>query len=210
MMPTPHAGHFSRRSSRLTHAAIAAALTATVAACGGGDNPLDNPNSVQNPPGAGGRTLSFVYFQKCINPILLATITSSGGTSSCASAGCHDNVAGTGGALRVEPGATEVDLANPANTADAVRTSAMYKNFYSSQGVTVVGQPAQSRLLNKPLVRGTLHGGGIIFDRDDELFARRIAYWIGRPVPEGQNEFSSVANNMFTPADPQTGACNAD
>ncbi|MFY9513312.1 MAG: hypothetical protein WAQ05_20300, partial [Rubrivivax sp.] len=81
-------------------ALLAVATLAALAGCGGGGNPLDNPPSVQNPAGTGGRKLSFVYFQKCINPILLASITSSSGTSTCASAGCHDNVAGTGGALR--------------------------------------------------------------------------------------------------------------
>lgn len=187
-----------------------AAILAALAGCGGGGNPLDNPPSVQNPAGSGGRTLSFVYFQKCINPILLARITSSGGTSTCASAGCHDNVAGTGGALRVIPGATEVDLANPALTPELVRSTDMYKNFYSSQGVTIVGQPTQSRLLNKPLVIGTLHGGGLIFDSPQDDFPKRIRYWISRPVPESQDEFSATAASMFTPADPQTGACNAE
>ena len=92
----------TRRARRSSDQPLVATLAA-LAGCGGGDNPLDNPTSVQNPPGTGGRTLSFVYFQKCINPILLTTITSSSGTSSCASAGCHDNVTGTGGALRVVP-----------------------------------------------------------------------------------------------------------
>jgi len=197
------------RSRALMTVATLATLAA-LAGCGGGDNPLDNPTSVQNPAGSGGRKLSFVYFQKCINPILLARITSSSGTSTCASAGCHDNVAGTGGALRVVPGATEVDLSDPALTPDLLRATDMYKNFYTAQGVTAIGAPTQSRLLNKPLVLGTLHGGGLIFDSAQDNFPSRIRYWIARPVPEGQDEFSTVGNNMFTPPDPQTGTCNAE
>jgi hypothetical protein len=104
-----------------------------------------------------------------------------------------------------------VDLGDPANTADVVRLTDMYKNYYTAQGVTIVGQPSQSRLLNKPLVQGVLHGGGLIFDSDQDINAKRIRYWIGRPVPEGQDEFSAAAaGGMFTPADPQTGTCNAD
>lgn len=186
------------------------AITAAFAGCGGGDNPLDNPSTVQNPAGTGGRKLSFVYFQKCIDTILQNPITSSSGTSTCASAGCHDTVSGTGGALRVVPRAAQVDLADPLMTPEMARLTDMYKNYYTSQGVTIVGQPAQSRLLNKPLVLGTLHGGGLIFDSDQDTLVKRIRYWIGRPVPDGQDEFSAVADNMFTPADPQTGTCNAE
>ncbi|HRD98206.1 MAG TPA: hypothetical protein PLA97_17620, partial [Rubrivivax sp.] len=95
-------------------------------------------------------------------------------------------------------------------TPDAVRASDMYKNYYSSLGETVVGNPDQSRLLNKPLVRNTLHGGGLVFESADDPSARLIRYWINRPMPAGQDEFSSAANAMFTPADPATGACNSD
>jgi len=189
----------------VTFLALLAATALT--GCGGG-SPLDNPSNVENPAGSGGRKLSFIYFQKCVNPVLLASITSSAGTNTCASAGCHDNVTGTGGALRVVPGAVEVDTT--ATAADAIRATDMYKNFYSSQGVTVIGSPTQSRLVNKPLVSGVLHGGGLIFDSDQDPYVKRLRYWIGRPMPEGQDEFSDVAASMFTPADPQTGACNAD
>lgn len=197
----------TRRAALLSTAAAVAALLG----CGGGGNPLDNPPSVQNPAGSGGRKLSFVYFQKCINTILQNPIVSSSGTNTCSSAGCHDTVSGTGGALRVVRGAAAVDLADPAMTPDAIRLTDMYKNYYTSQGVTVVGQPTQSRLLNKPLVSGTLHGGGLIFDNAQDPLVRRIHYWIGHPVPEGQDEFSATAAaGMFTPNDPQTGTCNAD
>ncbi len=197
-----------------TQVALGAALLLSIAGCGGGgSNPLSNPPSVENPAAIGGRKLSFVYFQKCINPILLASLQINQGgvvsTNTCASSGCHDNSTGTGGALRVVQSAQPVDLANPANTPDAVRASDMYKNFYSSQGSAVIGTPLQSRLLTKPLTLNVLHGGGVVFADQSDANARRIAYWISRPMPQGQDEFSSAADSMFTPADPATGACNS-
>ena len=201
------------RRETLSSAALAAAVFALITGCGGGSgNPLGNPPTIQNPPTAGGQKLSFVYFQKCINPIFLAQLQINQGgvvsTNTCASSGCHDNTSGTGGALRVVQGATAVDLSDPANTPDVVRTSDMYKNFYSSQGSTVIGTPLQSRLLTKPLTLNVLHGGGVVFLDQSDPNARLIAYWIGRPMPQGQDEFSSAADSMFTPADPATGACN--
>jgi hypothetical protein len=85
----------------------------------------------------------------------------------------------------------------------------MYKNFYSSQGSTVIGAPQQSQLLKKPLTLNVLHGGGVIFADQTDANAKLIAYWIGRPMPQGQDEFSSAANSMFTPPDPATGTCNS-
>ena len=195
----------------LSSAALAAAL---LAGCGGGDgNPLGNPPSVLNPPATGGQRLSFVYFQKCINPILLAPLQINQGgvvsTNTCASSGCHDDITGTGGALRLVQSAQAVDLANPANTPEVVRGNDMYKNFYSSQGSSVIGTPLQSRMLTKPLTLSVLHGGGVIFADQNDSNARLIAYWIGRPMPQGQDEFSSAANSMFTPPDPATGICNS-
>ena len=46
----------------------AAAAAALLASCGGG-NPLSNPDSIQNPGQTTGQKLSFIYFQKCVNPI---------------------------------------------------------------------------------------------------------------------------------------------
>jgi predicted CxxxxCH...CXXCH cytochrome family protein len=196
-----------RRRSRWP--AIAAAASALAACGGGGDNPLGNPPDVANPPGGSGQSLSFVYFQKCINPVLLSQLAlPAGGTGTCASVGCHDNTNGTGGAFRTEAAATTVDLSDPANTPDVVRTSAMYRNFFSAQGSSIVGSPTQSRMLTKPLVQGVLHGGGVIFANADDPNARLLAYWISRPMPQGQDEFSSAAAAMFTPQDPTTGTCN--
>jgi hypothetical protein len=202
------------RRKKLASAALGAALFALIAGCGGGGgNPLGNPPSVQNPPASGGQKLSFVYFQKCINPIFLAQLPIDQGgvvsTNTCASSGCHDNTSGTGGALRVVQSAQTVDLSDPANTPDVVRTSDMYKNFYSSQGSTVIGAPLQSRLLTKPLTLNVLHGGGVVFADQNDINAKLIAYWISRPMPQGQDEFSSAADSMFTPSDPATGTCNS-
>lgn len=182
----------------------ALAVAALLASCGGG-NPLSNPDPVENPPGEGGQKLSFRYFQKCINVIYDTPLrVNQGGvisTNTCGSGGCHDTSTGTGGALRVVQRAAEVDLASTA--VDAARATDMYKNFYSSQGATVIGSPAESRLLAKPLLT-VLHGGGQIFTSADDENAKRIAFWIGRPMPQGQDEFSEAGNSMF---DSATGAC---
>ena len=138
----------------------------------GGSNPLDNPPTVENPPGSGGQKLSFAYFQRCVYPIFLARAADPPGRrhsiNTCAGSGCHDNASGTGGAFRVVPDAAAVDLADPANTPDVVRATDMYKNFYSAQAAVVIGAATQSRLLTKPLVQGVLHGGGVVFESADD------------------------------------------
>jgi hypothetical protein len=191
---------------------------ALLAGCGGGGDPLTNPGNVKNPSTTGGATLAFPYFEKCIFPIFLKQlpITQNGVTSTntCAGAGCHDSNTGTGGALRVIVAATPIadaDVAAAATDsamATTIRASDMYKNFYSAQGVTIPGSPIQSRLFDKPLLLNVLHGGGRIFANQDDPHAQLIAYWISHPMPSGQDEFSAAANNLFTPADPATGACN--
>lgn len=200
----------------LARSALAGGLAAAaLAGCGGGSNPIDNPPTVENPPvGGSSSKLSFAYFQKCVNPILLAqlqtNINGQVSVNSCASGGCHSSSTGTGGALRVDAAAQAVDLTNAANTPDVVRQTDMYKNFYSSQGVTLPGSPDQSRLLLKPLVQGVLHGGGLIFVDANDPNAKTLRYWINRPMPQGQDEFSAAANSMFTPPDPLTGNCNVE
>jgi hypothetical protein len=190
---------------------MAAALTATVAACGGGGSEvLGNPPTIANGALLTGQTLSFAYFQRCINPVLLAQLPalSGSGTNTCAGSGCHDSNTGTGGALRLFPVAGVLDVTDAANTADVIRASDMYKNFYSAQAATVIGSSAQSRLLSKPLLRNVLHGGGQIFASATDAPAVLMAYWINHPVPQGQDEFSVASYSMFTPNDPNTGTCN--
>jgi len=195
---------------RRRHVFIAAIAATTLAGCGGSSsNPFDNPAPIANEPGGTtGQKLSFVYFQKCINPIFLKDLPAQGGgTNTCAGSGCHA-LTGSGGALRLVPTATAVDLTKAANTPDVVRTSDMYKNYYSSQGEVVVGSTTQSRLLTKPQLQGVLHGGGLIFTDPNDPNIKLMQYWITHPAPQGQDEFSAAAANMFTPADPATGTCN--
>lgn len=205
------AGAFAHaRRTTLAAAALAAFI---LAGCGGGEgNPIDNPPTVQNAATTSGQKLSFVYFQKCVLPVFLKQLQINQGgvisTNTCAAAGCHDNTTGTGGALRLVGNAAPVDLANPANTPAVIRTTDMYKNFYSSQGEVVFGAPLSSRLLTKPLTLNVLHGGGLIFLSESDPNAMLIRFWISRPMPQGQDEFSSAANSMFTPADPNVGVCN--
>lgn len=193
-----------RPARRGASAAIALAAAALAGCGGGGSNPFDNPSSVNNSTVTGGQTLAFAYFQKCIQPILVAR--------SCAASGCHDNSNGTGGALRLIAGTTEIDLSNPVNSPAVIRTNNMYKNFYSAQASTFIGSSAQSKLLLKPLVQGVLHGGGLIFTNSQDPNVKLLEYWINRPLPQGQDEFSSASYSMFTPAfdpaNPAASTCN--
>lgn len=196
-----------RRAALLACGSLAVLAAAVLPACGGG-NPLTNPPDVTNPPGATGQKLSFAYYQKCIQPILEAALAAPDGsnhTNTCASGGCHDNTTGTGGALRVIGGAAAQDLSQ---TADVLRDTEMYRNFYSAQGVSLPGNADDSRLFDKPLLKNVLHGGGLIFASESDPNALKIRYWIEHPSPQGQDEFSTATYSMFTPADPATGACN--
>lgn len=193
--------------SRWAHKARAAlgcgAFVFVLAGCGSGADPLDNPPTVSNPSSTAGQKLSFAYFQRCINPIFNTVL----GNNTCAASGCHDDRDGTGGALRISASAQAIDVTNPANTPDVIRATAMYRNFYSAQGMTLISAPIDSRLLTKPLVRGVLHGGGQIFANDQDPNVRLILFWISNPAPQGQDEFSTATYNMFSPADPNAGAC---
>jgi hypothetical protein len=153
-----------------------------VASCGG---------DVTNEEVVGGQKLSFAYYQKCINPILTAQLPIPGTslTNTCAAGGCHDSVSGSGGALRIVQGATNADLTAPINT-DVIHKTDMYKNFVSAQGQVVFADPAESRLVTKPLVKGVLHGGGRIFADDQDADVKLILYWMSHPAAQGQNEFS--------------------
>ena len=197
--------------TRPLHAGCVIALaTAALNGCGGGGL-LDNPATLSNPAATSGQKLSFVYFQRCVNPVLntplRVNINGVVSTNTCAAGGCHDNSTGTGGALRLMGTAPTAD---PAQGAATVRASDMYKNYYSSLGETVVGTADQSRLLNKPLVRGVLHGGGLIFETPDDAAAKVIRYWVNRPMPQGQDEFSDAAKSMFAGGDTVAGACLVD
>jgi predicted small lipoprotein YifL len=197
--------------TELRRSFLSIALLSTLAACGGSSNPLTNPPAVSNPTAdQGHQHLAFAYFQKCINPIFIAQlpIPGSSATNTCAGSGCHDTITGTGGALRIVPGAQPIDVSDPANTPDVIRATDIYKNFYSAQGMVILGNTAQSRLLAKPLLLNVFHGGGQVFPSDTDPNAKLIKYWITHPAPLGQDEFSPATYTMFTPADPKTGTCN--
>jgi hypothetical protein len=67
-----HEPRFGRLRPLAAAGGLAVAAAWGLASCGGGGNPLGNPDTIQNPPTQGGQKLSFIYFQKCINPIFLA------------------------------------------------------------------------------------------------------------------------------------------
>jgi hypothetical protein len=208
--------------------AAVAVLGAGLGACGGSGNgnPLDNPPLVNNPPSAVGQTtLSFAYFQRCINPVFLQplpiTLNGVATTNSCANAGCHANATGSGGAFRIIPGATPVEMAVPlfGNVAavpgtppDVIRTKDMYKNFISAQGEVIINSPSQSLLVEKPLVLNVQHGGGRIFTSTADPHVALIEYWISHPTPAGTGEFDTSSYGQFFTAvqgrpDPNAGAC---
>ena len=195
----------------LRRTTLSIALLGTLAACGGSSNPLGNPPVVSNPQSTqGNQHLSFAYFEKCINPIFLAQLQSQGSatTNTCAGGGCHDTVTGTGGAFRLVAAAAALDVSDPANTPDVIRAADIYRNFYSAQGMVVVGDTSESRLVVKPLVQSVFHGGGQVFASESDPNIKLIKYWITHPAPLGQDEFSIATYTMFTPADPKTGTCN--
>jgi predicted CxxxxCH...CXXCH cytochrome family protein len=199
-MTKEHGPQRRTTTSFLKWAGACVAMVTLGTGCGGG-NPLGNPPNVSNEAGRGGQGLSFAYFQRCINPIFLAQLPipgSASATNTCSGSGCHDNATGTGGAFRIIPSAGLVDLTNPGNTADVIRLTDMYKNFYSSQGEVVLTAVSQSRLLNKPLVRNVLHGGGLVFVTDLDPNVRLLLYWMTHPAPVGQGEFTY---------DPGAGSC---
>ncbi len=190
-------------------------LVAALSGCGGDGNnanPADKPPDVANPTVLSTtKRLSFAYFQRCIQPILEAelptTVNGVPTVGSCAAGGCHDSRSAVGGALRLVRGAQFQSFEpNPSNVVQ-LRQSDMYRNFISAQAAAVPGQPEGSLLLNKPLGQGVLHAGGIAFSNANDLNARVLAYWIARPLPEGQDEFSAAGNLLF-PIDVTSGVCN--
>jgi hypothetical protein len=182
------------RRTRPAWAGVCAAVaTALAAGCGGA---IDN-----NPETSGRQELSFPFYQRCVEPILVTPLPIPGTSTlnSCAASGCHDNVNGTGGSLRLRAGATVVP--NPGSLPEGQVTSTdMYRNYYSTQGAVAFGAIRSSRLLTKPLVQNTLHGGGLIFESESNPNVQVLLDWMTHPVPTGQSEFS------YDPASP-AGSC---
>jgi hypothetical protein len=203
------------------HALIAAAIAgAGLAACGGSGNgdPLTNPPLVGNSPAATGQSsLSYAYFQRCVNPVFLEplpiTLNGVATTNSCSNAGCHANATGSGGAFRIIAAATPLVVANPAlgvsgSTPEVIQASDMYKNFISAQGEVVIDTPAQSLIVEKPLLLNVQHGGGRVFASEQDPHVKLFEYWISHPTPAGTGEFdTSSYSQYFVDADPNGGAC---
>lgn len=183
----------------------------SLAGCGG-SSPLGNPPAIQNPVQSSNQALSFAYYQRCINPIFLAQLqvqlNGVNQTNTCSAAGCHAYATGAGGALRIIADAQVLNVTNATNTPKVIQASDMYKNFYSAQSEVVIGTPLQSRLENKPLLRGVLHGGGLVFTSDTDPHVVLMNYWINNPAPLGQDEFSPTTYRMFSNNDPVNGTCN--
>jgi len=184
---------------------LAGTVLIGVGGCGGSGDPLDNPPTVTEASGGAGQSLSFAYFQQCVNPIFLAALpnplNNGATTNTCSSAGCHDDATGRGAAFRIVPTATPVPTsggsANFTQTEAQIETTDMYKNFLSTQGMVIVGNPAESLLINKPLTRGVLHGGGLIFANDQDPNIKQMEFWISNPLPAGEDEFGASASSLF-------------
>jgi len=187
---------------------LAAIFLIGLGGCGGSGDPLDNPPNVTDAAAGGGQNLSFAYFQQCIFPIFLAALPNplNGGatTNTCSSSGCHDDATGRGAAFRIVPTATTIPTAAATtpwilNESTAqIQASDIYKNFVSTTGVLIVGDPAQSLLIKKPLLRGVLHGGGLIFANAQDPNVQQMDYCISNPMPAGQDAFSQAASSLFT------------
>ena len=219
------------RRGTLRHAfhalAAAAIVLAGLAGCGGSGSgdPLTNPPLVGNAPGVTGQaTLSYAYFQRCVNPVFVAqlpiTLNGVATTNSCSNAGCHANATGSGGAFRIIAGATPLVMTVvPApgvtgvtgSTTAEIQASDMYKNFVSAEGEVVINTPAQSLIVEKPLLLNVQHGGGRIFSSEQDPHVKLFEYWISHPTPAGTGEFdTSSYGQYFADADPNGSACLTD
>ncbi|MET0335479.1 MAG: hypothetical protein ABW190_14500, partial [Rhizobacter sp.] len=154
-----------------------------------------NPPDIRNGTSTTASSLSFAYFQRCINPIFLASLPILGSnppvSNTCAGAGCHDDANGTGGAFRVRPAAAPIPVPNLSDPPATIQATDMYKNYISAQGEVTFNSIPLSRLITKPLVRGVLHGGGQIFATDTDPNVQKLLYWMTNPVPVGQSEFTT-------------------
>lgn len=138
-------------------------------ACGG---------DVENTPvSASGGTLCVEDYATCVNPIFDAVINGRTGQTTCASSGCHDVGAGSGGAFKIFPGAQPGSVE-------------MMANFFSARAFSNLDNPAQSKLLLEPLqgvfsITGT-HTGGDIFPSVDDACYQAIREWISVRVEDEQ------------------------
>jgi hypothetical protein len=136
-------------------------------ACGG---------DVENEPvAASGGTLCVADFARCVNPVFDAVINGRAGPTTCASSGCHDVGAGSGGAFKIFPSAQPESVE-------------MMANFFSAKAFSNLDNPSQSKLLLEPLqgvfsITGT-HTGGDIFPAESDPCYLAIRNWIALRVDD--------------------------
>lgn len=125
------------------------------------------------PVAADNRTLCYADFELCVSPILDAQLSGRAGPVTCASSGCHDQAAGSGGAFKI--------YAQPAPD-----TAEMLANFFAARAFANLNAPAQSKLLLEPLqgvssITGTHTGGDILPTTGDACYVA-IHDWISNQV----------------------------
>lgn len=202
------------RHTRMSLRGLLATALASLAlgGCGGDAGPTELP-PIANPDTPPGPRLSYAYFQRCVYPILTTPIvlnTGNGVTriTTCSASGCHGDAPGTGGALKIEPVASPLQLLNPLVTVADIRASPMYRSFLSAERQARPRNPDLSPLVTKPLEQNIAHVGGKNFNDALDPGMRRILYWINNPAGDAQDEFNPSTYAMFTPANPDVGNCN--
>ncbi|MEJ2514327.1 MAG: hypothetical protein P8080_04640 [Gammaproteobacteria bacterium] len=169
--------------NRVFSALVLAAFTG-LAGCGGEAEP--------QPVAESGSTLCVADFASCVNPIFDEVINGRTGQATCASSGCHDVNAGSGGAFKIFPRA-EPD------------SPEMMANFFAAKAFANLDDPPQSKLLLEPLqgvfsITGT-HTGGDIFPNEADPCYAALRAWISIRVDD-----SSAASCGFC-LQPDLSAC---
>jgi hypothetical protein len=129
-----------------------------------------------------GTTLCYVDFQRCVNPILEASLQGQTGVVSCAGSACHETdpntglPTGSGGDFHIYPNAES----------DSTGFQMQY-NFTSARGEANLDNPSESKLLLKPSATGRSevgHAGGNIFPTNTDACHVAIQTWISTRVAD--------------------------
>ena len=186
---------------------------AALGACGGGIEPASaTPRGREPAATPGSQQLSFAYFQKCVYPIFLAQLQIQGQRE------LDQHLRRLGlprqrhrhrrrlsldrqrAAARPRP--TRPTRPTSSARATCTRTSTRRRaRWCSARRRRAACSPSRWCSTCCTAAAG-------LRQRPSDPNAKLITYWITHPVPLGQDEFSSAANSMFTPADPNTGTCN--
>lgn len=145
----------------------------------GGCNQV-TPEPVQS----SGSTLCVSDFERCVTPVLDASINSRTGPATCSAAGCHSQASGSGGAFKIFP--------NP-----QPGSSQSLANFFAARGFANLDNPSASRLLTKPDADSVPHAGGDIFPSTADACRAAIATWISNRV---DNENAASCGACQVPA----------